>query len=312
MAKALTNLSGQGNVPPDEEEWRRLLTAKRTKRDADGNPVPTRSRRMRIALRTATGVLVMTALGNLVVAMVAPGDSLLSQKFWHTSSSTGSDHAAPSSPAKPAPETLEATAGWCCRVAVVTSSVGYYVPGSAADLTAAVTHRTSLTPAGVAIVEIPLQTTGIDAITVSAPQVIMRSRKPNVTTGVIGILALGGQGSGTVSQYETDLDSAAPVTVPFSPGGGQNSAGGPPQYYYVTNTNPAVLLLAVRDSGCDCTFDVKVSWQTDGHEASEVLTDNGRDFHIVGSAGLPWYTGGVYGTTFTRVTSPTFPADWAH
>jgi hypothetical protein len=47
----------------------------------------------------------------------------------------------------------------------------------------------------VGVLEIPLQTAGTEPIYVAPPQVIVRDRQPNITTGLVAILPLGAQGS---------------------------------------------------------------------------------------------------------------------
>ena len=45
------------------------------------------------------------------------------------------------------------------------------------------------------MIEIPVQTSGAEPILVAPPKVIVRSRTPNLTHGVVAILPRGGQGA---------------------------------------------------------------------------------------------------------------------
>jgi hypothetical protein len=47
----------------------------------------------------------------------------------------------------------------------------------------------------------------------------------------------------------------------------------------------------VADSDYNCTFDIKLTWQEQGRVHSTLLTNNGRHFRMLGSRGLPWYSG---------------------
>ena len=146
-------------------------------------------------------------------------------------------------------------------------------------------------------------------ILVAAPTIVVRDRRPNVKTGVIGIVPLGGQGAGQASQFEADVDADPPITRAYAIGGQQGESVAGSSYLYVSRGSTEVMLVAVRDTTCDCTFDVQLRSLDQGHDQTTTLTNGGNHFHIVGSAGLPWYQGNpLTSVPFTRVTAHDFPA----
>lgn len=208
---------------------------------------------------------------------------------------------------RPQPEVLQASARWCCKFSDVEANVGYYWPESPARLTALASGApltagvAGLTPAGSGVIEIPLQTSGNEAIYVGAPKVIVVSRKQNPARGLVAVIPIGGQGMGLTSEYETDLDASTPVTVSYAPGGGQGSGKSGPSYYYVSSGSPDMIILFVTDSKYDMAFDIELSWQAQGGAHSLVLTDGGQPFRMIGSSGLPRYSGDPEaGEKFTR------------
>jgi hypothetical protein len=188
-------------------------------------------------------------------------------------------------------EDFQVTAYWCCKLVSVEAKTGFYWPGSAGSLSAALDPVQTgavppvLMPAGLGLVEIPVQTSGTEPILVAPPQVIIRSRGPNLTTGMIAILPRGGQGGGSPGEYETDVDNAVPVTVPAG------AAAGRAAYQYVSANSTEVITLFVADANYDCTFDIQLTWQEQGHLRHTPLTNGGKHFRMIGSAGLPWYAG---------------------
>ena len=103
---------------------------------------------------------------------------------------------------------------------------------------------------------------------------------------MIAILPRGGsQGAGEPAQFEADVDDADAVTVPYG------SAGGASSYQYVSASIPETITLFVADSDYDCTFDIELTWLAQGQTHTTVLTNGGKHFKILGSTGLPWYSG---------------------
>ena len=200
-------------------------------------------------------------------------------------------------------EDLQAQADWCCKFTSIIASTGYYWSGSAASLFTALrtpssgVTSSSLAPAGLAVIEIPVQTSGTEPIYVAPPKVIVRSRAKSLVRGMIAILPRGGQGSGAPGQYEADVDDATPDTVPYGAASDQSTS-----YQYVSSGSPETITLYVADSDYDCTFDIRLTWLEQGHTHTMLLTNGGRHFRILGSSGLPWYKGDPqFGVTFSRV-----------
>lgn len=192
---------------------------------------------------------------------------------------------------------------------------GYYWQGDVTGMTNEMLAKAAyqdpkLVPAGSNIIEIPLQTSGDENIYVGPPQVEVLSRKTNVTGGIIGIIPLGGQGGGQLSQYQTSLDAAKPETVSIIDSGSTKQLSTAPAYVYVSSGTSALMLLTVTDSGCDCTFDIKLTWRAQGKQHSETIENGSQPFHMIGSSGVPWYTGWPQEKqAFKAVTGNTFPAN---
>lgn len=201
-------------------------------------------------------------------------------------------HVAHSAKPAAAREDLEAHASWCCRFTSIIANTGFYWTGSVARLSAALEDSNSsnlgsaYAPAGLGVIEIPLQTSGTESIDVEPPKVIVRSRTANPTRGIVAILPRGGQGGGAPAQFEADVDDNAAVTVPFGSTGSQ-----PSSFQYVSSSSPETITLYVADSKYDCTFDIRLTWLAQGHTHTELLTNGGQHFRMFGSAGLPWYEG---------------------
>jgi hypothetical protein len=191
-----------------------------------------------------------------------------------------------------AAEDLQAHAYWCCRFTSVLASTGFYWPGSATRLSKALgtpgsgVSSSALIPAGLGVIEIPLQTSSTEPIDVEPPKIVVRSRTPNLTDGIVAILPRGGQGAGSPAEFEADVDDAEPATVTVGSGSKESST-----YQYVSSSSPETMTLYVADSNYSCFFDVQITWLEQGRTHTAVLTDGGRHFHILGSAGLPWYRG---------------------
>ena len=210
---------------------------------------------------------------------------------------TAATHSAGPSSGPAKAEDFNAQANWCCKIISVEASTGFYWRGTSIGLVAALRSARGdgaalKQPAGLGLIEIPVQTSGTEPILVAPPRVIIRSRQRNLTTGMIAILPRAGQGTGSPGQFEADVDSAAPVTMPVGTTGRQSSS-----YQYVSAGSPAVLSLFVADANYDCTFDIQLTWQERGRRHTTVLSNGGKPFRIIGSAGLPWYSGNpeIYG-----------------
>jgi hypothetical protein len=276
-----------------EQRWLQLNETARRK-----GPV---SSRKRFLGAVAAVLSIVVAVVTVISGLFGPvGTDLFSSQS--TASPSPSQHSAANQQ-----EGLQASASWCCHLTSVEASAGFYWPGSSASLGSALsgTNPASLlTYAGVGIVEIPLQTSGTEPIYVAPPQVIVRNREPNVRQGIAVIMGLGGgQGVGAATEFQADVDASTPVTVPFTAGSGQPSQGSASDYYYVSSGSPEVLILAIEDTDCDCTFDVRLTWQAQGQRHSTLLTNGGRHFRIVGSSGLAWYTGNRVSGGITKLSS---------
>ncbi|MFF3110912.1 hypothetical protein ACFVSN_17175 [Kitasatospora sp. NPDC057904] len=189
-------------------------------------------------------------------------------------------------------EGLSSNAAWCCAYTSVPVSTGFYWPGTVDALNSALaptgpgTNPATLTPGGLGLIEIQLQTSDPEPILVEPPKVVVQAHGPNLTTGMLAILPLGGQGGGTAGQFEADVDAVAPVTRPV---GATNSTAA--NYQYVSAGSAEVMTLFISDTNCDCTFDVELTWLERGVTHTSLLTNGGRHFRVVGSEGLPWYAG---------------------
>jgi hypothetical protein len=200
-------------LPGDEP---RISAAPKNGTDAAPKKDKRLTRRAKWAMGTVvTGCLLAVGGGlyNLVTSGVTPATS--------TPSAGTSATGATSTPA--AVEGLQANADWCCRYTSVVASTGFYWPGSAARLSTALRTARSgvsvsaLMPAGLGLIEIPLQTSGTEPIDVAPPKVIVRSRTPNLTHGIIAILPRGEQGTGSPAEFEADVDDAEPgLRQPFT------------------------------------------------------------------------------------------------
>ena len=282
---------------PDQRGWQARLDLARARPSAQ--PRPERLRRV-LAISAATAAV--GAIVTLVVTQAPGWIGLGSSQRPATASTLRSPAAQPA-------ESLQASAAWCCKFATSEDYVGYYWPGSPDSFASTVlTAGTgAMREGGTAVIEIPLQTSGREPIYVAPPQVVVTYREPNVSTGIIGFIPLASEGTGTPSQFTTDLDAARPETVPY---GADASASGATNDFYVSSGSPEVLLLTVRDEKCDCAFDIRLTWQAQGRTQSETLDDHGQPFHMVGSSGLHWYTGNpAAGPLFLKPGTGLFPAN---
>ncbi len=186
-------------------------------------------------------------------------------------------------------EPLQATVAWCCSITTVEETGGYYWPGPAAGMEHWFAHppsnqtAASLTPAGVGVIEIVLQTSGVEPIFVAPPKVLVRRRTPNVTHGVVAITPLYGQGNSAPGEFSADVDASTPATVAVGSSGNQD--------FYVSSTSAQTFILTLTDVDYDCLFDIQLTWTTQGRRQTRLLSNGGHHFRIVGSAGLPWYSG---------------------
>lgn len=315
LADVVRVLSGWAGSTPAEVPWQDLWTAAREDAVAGKAGKGTAKRRGAWA-RARLAAAAATAIGGLITALAAlfAGDlhshlplvgtqasaAGTQQSAGQPSPSGG--HAATSSGASP--EDFHARANWCCELVSVNADGGYYWPGAVGALHPAVLYSAkegsalpALMPAGLGLIEIPVQTSGTEPILVEPPKVIIRTRSRNPSRGMIAILPLGGQGGTKTGQFGTDVDNATPVTVPAGSAGGQA-----PTYQYVSSASPEVITLFVADTNYDCTFDIKLTWQEQGRSHTMLLSNGGKHFRIIGSVGLPWYTGDLAtGGKLTRV-----------
>lgn len=187
---------------------------------------------------------------------------------------------------------VQADAYWCCR-AVSGENLEFYWPGSlpAADrhvqAGTSVERLPGIVPAGEAAIEIPVQTDSSEAIILDGLEVVVRSRRPSAAHGLILQIPPPGLGGATAAVYRTDLDSGSPRVLPSAAPGSTAPAQG--FYYHVSQADPQLYLLRVSDTGYDCVFDVKLRWTAHGVRHQKMLTNGGAGFHVMGTAGLPWF-----------------------
>jgi hypothetical protein len=209
VAAVLADLSGDN--APDESHWQALwVTARKNPGDRQKTEPHRRANLSKLALW-----LVAAIAGATIAGVFTPvGGDLVS---WVGSWVTGP--VKPSASAQPK-DVLQASAAWCCRFTLTEASGGFYWPGSVGSLDAhlnpakGVAALSGLTPAGVGVIEIPLQTDRRDPIYVAPPRVIMRTRAQDPTGGIVAVMPLSGQGGGEPGEFEADVDSPKPCAVP--------------------------------------------------------------------------------------------------
>ncbi|MES4907503.1 MULTISPECIES: helix-turn-helix domain-containing protein [unclassified Streptomyces] len=96
-------------------------------------------------------------------------------------------------------------------------------------------------------------------------------------------------GSLTPRAFSVDLDAARPLAVPTD----GNDAGEPiPAVrfpYRVSDTDPEVLLVNARTSGCDCSWYLELDWTSGDREGTIRIDDQGAPFRTSGVKGRPEY-----------------------
>lgn len=96
-------------------------------------------------------------------------------------------------------------------------------------------------------------------------------------------------GSLTPRAFSVNLDAARPLAVPTD----GNDAGEPiPAVrfpYRVSDTDPEVLLVNARTSGCDCDWYLELDWTSGDREGTIRIDDHGAPFRTSGVRGRPEY-----------------------
>ncbi|QKV97492.1 hypothetical protein HUT19_08580 [Streptomyces sp. NA02950] len=96
-------------------------------------------------------------------------------------------------------------------------------------------------------------------------------------------------GSLTPRAFSVDLDASRPLARPTD----GNDAGKPlPAVrlpYRVSATDPEVLLINARTSGCDCRWYLELEWSSGGREGTARIDDHGAPFRTSGVKGRPEY-----------------------
>ncbi|MFI1334988.1 helix-turn-helix domain-containing protein [Streptomyces sp. NPDC020845] len=96
-------------------------------------------------------------------------------------------------------------------------------------------------------------------------------------------------GSLTPRAFSVNLDAARPLAVPTD----GNDAGEPiPAVrfpYRVSDTDPEVLLVNARTSGCDCNWYLELDWTSGDREGTIRIDDHGAPFRTSGVKGRPEY-----------------------
>ncbi|MGY0057162.1 helix-turn-helix domain-containing protein [Streptomyces sp. LZ34] len=96
-------------------------------------------------------------------------------------------------------------------------------------------------------------------------------------------------GSLTPRAFSVNLDAARPLAVPTD----GNDAGEPiPAVrfpYRVSDTDPEVLLVNARTSGCDCSWYLELDWTSGDREGTIRIDDHGAPFRTSGVKGRPEY-----------------------
>lgn len=96
-------------------------------------------------------------------------------------------------------------------------------------------------------------------------------------------------GSLTPRAFSVNLDAARPLAVPTD----GNDAGEPiPAVrfpYRVSDTDPEVLLVNARTSGCDCSWYLELDWTSGDREGTIRIDDHGAPFRTSSVRGRPEY-----------------------
>ncbi|GAA4321105.1 helix-turn-helix transcriptional regulator [Streptomyces venetus] len=96
-------------------------------------------------------------------------------------------------------------------------------------------------------------------------------------------------GSLTPRYFDVNLDKDRPIAhaVPGSDTGTPIPAVRMP--YRVSATDPEVLLVTARTTGCDCRWYLELDWSSQGRRGTVRIDDAGRPFRTSGIEGLPRY-----------------------
>jgi hypothetical protein len=287
----LASLAGQ--PAPDESDWRALWVAARQSRDRIKKPA-SRQQKLCKVLTWAVITVVPILLGGFFAPISSNGRGIVWNLLFPY----------PSQTQKQILEQLQASVAWCCSYTTVEGNGGYYWPGSESGMEHwfAVPHSQTipdLTPSGVGVIEILLQTSGTEPILVAPPKVVIKSRTQNVKHGVVGIIPLYGQGNSAPGEFLADVDAPTPATVTIGSSGTES--------YYVSSTSSETFILTLTDVKYNCVFDIQLTWMAQGRRQTRLLTNGGHHFRILGSAGLPWYTGSPgLGQPFIRASGHPF------
>ncbi|KAK1183211.1 helix-turn-helix transcriptional regulator [Streptomyces sp. NBS 14/10] len=96
-------------------------------------------------------------------------------------------------------------------------------------------------------------------------------------------------GSLTPRAFSVNLDAARPLAVPTDGNDAGEQIPAVRFPYRVSDTDPEVLLVNARTSGCDCSWYLELDWTSGDREGTIRIDDHGAPFRTSGVKGRPEY-----------------------
>lgn len=105
--------------------------------------------------------------------------------------------------------------------------------------------------------------------------------------------------------FTVDLNSPAPIAEP-RPGTQLNMVTGQMQPlppvgfpFVISNTNPEDFVITATATRSDCTWDLRLTWSSNGTSQTSVITNSGQPFQTTAEAGRPVYVQAIPGGTWS-------------
>ncbi|MFD3625988.1 helix-turn-helix domain-containing protein [Streptomyces sp. NPDC058698] len=141
---------------------------------------------------------------------------------------------------------------------------------------------------GETLVELSVQGTSDTAVVLTALRVRVAGRT-DPAPGNAYAMDQGCGGALTPRYFDVDLDKDRPIARAVA----GNDAGTPipavRMPYRVSATDPEVLRVTARTTGCDCRWYLELDWSSQGRSGTVRVDDHGRPFRTSGVRGLPHY-----------------------